>query len=169
MTRRGRISDSLARTTASLSKAASRKWSAQIEFDANDLAHSHLDVSVDTASVETGVEEQDAALLGTEWLATKLFPQARFVARTIRRGQAADTFDASGELTLRGISKPVSISFVAQRLGTELSMKGTASLDRGQFEVGTGQWSRPDSVPFRVEVQFEVMARTAGGDRCRRR
>jgi glucose/arabinose dehydrogenase/polyisoprenoid-binding protein YceI len=143
-------------------KGVFKKWSAQIAFDPNDLPHSHLDVTVDTASVDTGVEEQDAALIGAEWFATKMFPQARFVASTIRPGKTHDTFEAAGELTLRGVSKPVTVSFVASREGSELAMKGTATLDRSSFGVGTGQWSREDSVPFRVEVHFDLKARRTG-------
>ena len=142
-------------------KGTFRKWSARIAFDPDDLAHSQLDVTVDTGSVDTGVEEQDGALIGSEWFATKMFPQARFVAGTVRRGQVADTFEATGELTLRGITKPVSVSFVASRTGSELAMKGTAVVDRSSFGIGSGQWSRADSVPFRVEVSFDLKAQRA--------
>ncbi|MEJ1966639.1 MAG: PQQ-dependent sugar dehydrogenase [Gammaproteobacteria bacterium] len=142
-------------------KGVFNKWSAQIEFDPNDLAHSQIGVDVDTGSVATGVDEQDGALTGSEWLSTKLFPQARFVSKEIRRGQAPGTFDATGELTLRGVTKPVSIAFTASTVGAELAMKGTASIDRSAFSVGTGSWSKADTVPFRVEVHFDLKARRA--------
>lgn len=142
-------------------KGTFRKWSAKIAFDPDDLPHSRLDVVVETGSVETGVEEQDGALIGSEWLATKMFPQAHFVASAIRRGQAAGTFEADGELTLRGITRLVSVSFAASGTASELAMKGTAELDRNSFGVGTGQWGRADAVPFRVQVSFDLKARPA--------
>ncbi|MEJ0039675.1 MAG: PQQ-dependent sugar dehydrogenase [Gammaproteobacteria bacterium] len=142
-------------------KGTFKKWNARIAFDPNDLPHSQLIVSIDTGSVETGVEEQDGALIGSEWLSTKLFPQARFVASDIRRGRAPDAFEATGELTLRGIRKPVTISFTASSGAAELTLKGSASLDRSTFSVGTGPWSGADTVPFRVEVNFDLKAQRA--------
>lgn len=145
-------------------KGVFRRWSAQIAFDPDDLPSSHISVSVDTGSVGTGVEEQDGALIGTEWFSTKLFPQARFVAKEIRRSQGPDAFEAHGELTLRGITKPVTVSFTASSGSpAELSMTGSASVDRSAFDVGTGPWSSAELVPLRVAVHFDLKARPASG------
>jgi len=144
-------------------KGVFKRWSAQIAFDPDDLPNSHISVSVDTGSVGTGVEEQDGALIGTEWFSTKLFPQARFVAKEIRRSQGPDAFEAHGELTLRGITKPVTVSFTASSSSSELSMTGSASVDRSAFDVGTGSWSSAELVPLRVAVHFDLKARPASG------
>jgi len=135
-----------------------RKWNAQLDFDPNDLAHSKLVVTVDTGSVQTGVEEQDGALIGTDWLSSNVFPQASFATKEIRRGHADGAFEATGDLTLRGITKPVSIAFTASANASELVIRGGATLDRSDFKVGIGPWSTGDSVPLGVQIQFDMVA-----------
>jgi Uncharacterized conserved protein len=53
---------------------------AQIDFMPGDLAKSHVEVAVQSASVDAGSAQTNALLAGADWLAAKADPQARFVS-----------------------------------------------------------------------------------------
>lgn len=67
-----------------------------------------VSITVDTASVSTGLAPFDAVLRGNDLLASATFPQAWFVAS--RLGFDGDRLARlDGEFTLRGISRPLSL------------------------------------------------------------
>ena len=80
------------------------------------------------------------AALGADFFDTTKFPKARFVTTAFH--QAADgRVVADGVLTLRGISKPVTLGVVFVQHGATATLDVTAQLKRLDFGIGTGQWA----------------------------
>src|SRR5690242_16535474 len=59
------------------------RWDAQIAFDPDNLAGSHVLATIDTSSVETDDEARDEALPSSDWFSVTSFPKAAFVSRRI--------------------------------------------------------------------------------------
>ncbi len=136
------------------------RFSASIVFDERDLAGSRFDVEVETASVETKDADRDSALKDSDFFAVGKYPLARFVATEFRRTKAG--FVADGQLTLRGVTRPVPVSFTFTRTGTGATLTGTALLRRLDFGVGQGEWRSTDAVGNEVKVLFTLRLSTAG-------
>lgn len=67
-----------------------------------------VDIRVNTASVDTGIPVFDVRLRQQDLLASTEFPDAFFVARTVRF-EGDRVAEVRGEFTLRGISQPLSL------------------------------------------------------------
>lgn len=76
---------------------------------------------IKTGSLSTGAGGRDQRLRGDEFLATDKHALATFDAPSVER-LAPDLFAASGQLTIRGISKPLRIQ--VRKLGEKTSDKG---------------------------------------------
>ena len=66
---------------------------------------------------------------------------------------------ADGYLTLRNVTRPVSLAFDLNPAGETSRATGAAALDRLVFGVGQGQWRSPEAIPAKVEVDMTLVAR----------
>jgi polyisoprenoid-binding protein YceI len=126
------------------------QWTAAISYDAANLASSKFDVEVTLASVKTGDNDRDTALPGADFFDTAKFPKAHFVTTGFR--QSGGKVIADGTLTLRGVTKPVSleVTFKPQAGGATLDVAGTVK--RLDFGVGTGDYADTSVIGGDVKV-----------------
>src|SRR4051812_25832793 len=87
-----------------------RSWSADIDFDPNDLAHSHATVNVNVGSEASDDAETDGSVKGAEGFAVSQFPTAVFKVNGFTH-KSGDAYVAQGTLSLKGISRPVTLPF----------------------------------------------------------
>ena len=142
--------------------AVFRKWSADIDFDAQDLAHSKAAVLIDIASLNSEDPNNDKYRNGPNGLDVAHFPQARFVTKTIR-ALGGDRYEAVADLSLHGITKEVTLPFKLAMGGNSAHMTGELSLSRTDFKVGTGStwgidWSSERTVSHAVKIMIDLTA-----------
>ncbi|HJW06894.1 MAG TPA: YceI family protein [Rhodanobacter sp.] len=126
------------------------QWTAAISYDPANLAASKFDVEVTLASAKTGDSDRDGALPGPDFFDVAKFPKAHFITTGFRR--SGGKVIADGTLTLRGVSKPVSleVTFKPQGGGATLDVAGT--LQRLDFGVGTGDYADTSVIGGEVKV-----------------
>jgi polyisoprenoid-binding protein YceI len=133
-------------------------FSAEINLDAADPTKGTIVGTVQTASVNTRDHDRDAALLDKDWFNTKEFPEARFESQKIERG-ADGAYQASGQLTLKGTTKPAVIKFTfapAEGSGAKgAQFAGTLAINRFDFNVGEG-WNDTSWVSQDVSVEIKL-------------
>ena len=137
------------------------KWNATPTFSSDDVSTGVLDVKIDAASVNTGSHMKDDKLKSKDFFNVKNDPYITFHSTKIVQ-TAPHTFDVQGTFTIRGVSKPETLVFVADRdaPGTG-EINGTMAFDRKEFGMNSG-------IPFikiadRVEVTIDFKAtRTSG-------
>jgi polyisoprenoid-binding protein YceI len=139
---------------------AFKRFHVTLDFDPAAPARGRLDVSVEAASIDTQDEERDEILRGTDFFAAAKYPEAVYHATRFER--AGSGWRAVGELTIRGVRKPLPVSFtLADSAGTTV-MKGSASLKRLDFGLGQGEWASTEWVGDDVDVRFELTLSPAG-------
>ena len=126
-----------------------------IRFDPSDLAGSRFDVRIVLASAGTQNAERDEMLLGSEFFDASGVPEARYVA-TRFRALGGNRFVAEGTLSLRGVSKPVPLTFTWTP-GARPVLAGTATVSRLAFKVGTGDWTDTELLPDAVKVSTRLV------------
>ena len=131
------------------------KFTPQIRFDPARLADSRFDVRIVLASANTRNDERDETLKGSDFFDAAAQPEARYVA-TKFRALGGNRYAADGVLTLRGVSKPVSLSFT-WTAGNKPVLDGSALLKRLDFKVGTGDWTDLDLIPNDVKVSTHLL------------
>lgn len=137
------------------------RFDAKIAFDPADLAGSTFDVAIALASVDSQNSERDDTLKTGDFFNTRAFPEATYTARSFR-ALGGDRYAADGTLTLRGVARPVVLTFT-WTAGAPATLDGTATLDRTAFGVGGGEWEDAEAVAHEVTVTTHLRLTPAGG------
>ena len=139
-------------------KGRFRQFTTVLDWSSDDPASSHLEVTVEMASVDTGDQERDDTLRDADLFAVKKFAQARFSATQIVK--TASGYEAVGKLTIRDITRDMRVPFslrTASEQGQSVAyMSGKTSLKRLDFGVGQGDWKATDQVGNEVAVSFAL-------------
>jgi len=131
-----------------------KTFDATIAFDPAQLATSRFDVKITLASADTANSERDDSLRGADFFDTAHTPVANYVA-TKFRSLGGNRYAADGTLTLRGISKPVTLTF-AWAAGATPALVGDAVVNRLDFKVGGGQWADTGQIANAVKVHASL-------------
>lgn len=88
-----------------------KKATAQLQFDPNNLAASNVTVVIDAKSLETDFPDPakvdfNAELIGEGWLNAAKYPEITFRSTSVEP-TGARTMRINGELTMRGVTKPM--------------------------------------------------------------
>lgn len=111
--------------------------------DANeaDITGSRVEVSIETASIKTGIDRRDKHLRSADFFDVAQHPTMTFVSTSLEK-VGADRLKMTGNLTIRGITRPVVLTVEAQpgqgRVDFTKSATATASINRQDFGVSYG-------------------------------
>ena len=70
--------------------------------------------------------------------------------------KAGEGYEAVGEMTLKGVTRPLTLPFTLQIDGDTAEAEASFTIDRTRFGVGSG-WDVPDS----VRIVLDLKARAA--------
>lgn len=96
-----------------------KNYEADIDFDAKTKTFNIFKASIDTQSIDTGVEKRDAHLKSADFFLADKYPKMTFVMKEYNVN--GDEPKMSGDLTIRNITKPV--TFVVEDLATVKDFK----------------------------------------------
>jgi len=134
-----------------------RSWKADIDFDSADLAHSHALITIDLGSETSSDPETDDGIKGAEGFAISQFPTATFRATSFTH-KSGNQYVAAGTLSIKGVSRPITLPFTLVLSGNSAHVVGKAQVIRTDFEIGTGEWAKPDPVAREVVVNVDLTA-----------
>ena len=137
-----------------------RRWDAAIAFDPADLAHSSVAVTVDVASASTANTDRDQALPTPAFFDAAAFPKATFVAKSFTAA-GPGSYRAAGTLTMRGVSKPLTLPFALVITGPAAKMSGQVAINRLAFGVGQNEWKATTTLPAAVQLSISLNAKKA--------
>jgi polyisoprenoid-binding protein YceI len=117
--------------------------SGKLSFDPADPTASKLSVNLKTASLETQFTPRDNDLKGADWFNATEFPDLTFVGTSFAKtGEKTGT--VIGNLTLLGVTKPVTLNVTFNKAGVRPSDKkeaagfsATGTLKRSDFGMKT--------------------------------
>jgi polyisoprenoid-binding protein YceI len=137
------------------------KWDATLTFTSTDITTGVLDIKIQAASVNTGSGMKDDKLRSKDFFDVSHDPLITFKStKIVQTGPA--TFDVPGTFTIRGVSKPETLTLSVSGLGTgEGAIKGTMAFDRKDYGMNSG-------IPFikiadRVEVNIDLTGKRVSG------
>lgn len=138
-------------------------------FDRDDWRSARLDVRVPLARLELGDAKWNAGALATNLLDGARHPEARFVSETVEPGEA-DHARVCGQLTLRGVSRPLCMDVVLNALKRHpmppfrrtAGFSATATLSRRDYGIDAWQSVIGDNVELRIEAEAVRSNQAAG-------
>lgn len=126
---------------------------------AADGTPTRLAVNVTMKSADTQDKERDGAIQGAELFDVARHPTATFTATSFAR-TAAGRYDASGKLTLRGVSKDMKLPLTLKPgTGKTLQLNGETRIKRLDFGVGQGEFKPTDVVGNDVTIRYAIVLR----------
>ena len=137
------------------------KVAGNVQFDPK-AQQLDVGVTIDTGSVSTGVPVLDALLKGGTLLDSAANPQAFFTARGARF-EGETPREVRGELTLRGISQPLTLRALRWNCGLNPLFRRTVCGGDFEAEIVRSSFGITHSLPFvadkvRLVVQIEAIA-----------
>ncbi len=118
-----------------------------------DPEAAELEVTINVSRADLGDDDMNAVLFDAAWFGTE-HESAVFTATSVESSD--EGYVAVGDLTLKGVTSPVTVPIRWSEVGDAASMSGEFKLDRTAFEVGTGEWSTGESIALEVVVRFDV-------------
>src|ERR1700730_1714649 len=105
------------------------KWEATLTFPSTDVTTGVLDVKIQAASVNTGSGMKDGKLKSKDFFDVKQNPLITFLSTKIVQS-GPDTFDVQGDFTIRGVTRPETLTLTVSGKGTGSgAIKGTMAFD----------------------------------------
>jgi polyisoprenoid-binding protein YceI len=101
-------------------------FTAQVHLDEEAIENSTARIEIEAASIDTGNADRDNHVRAADFLDTETYPTITFVSTAAER-RGPDQFVLTGDLTIRDITKPVSVTF---------EQTGAAADPWGNFRVG---------------------------------
>ncbi|MBI2377372.1 MAG: polyisoprenoid-binding protein [Deltaproteobacteria bacterium] len=80
--------------------------SGTIDINDEDLRKSSVDIVIDAASIDTGIEKRDTHLKSPDFFDTAAFPKLSFKSTKVEPA-GKGRLKVTGDLTMRGVTKPV--------------------------------------------------------------
>jgi len=88
---------------------ALKNFEAEAEMDEADFSSAQINLTAAMASITTNNEQRDGHLLTSDFFEVEKYPDLKFTSTKIEKVDD-DTFSLYGELTLKGVTKPVKLN-----------------------------------------------------------
>lgn len=116
-----------------------------IEASEEDFSDAQVELTVQTASIDTRVQKRNNHLESPDFFNVEKYPTMRFKSTDIKE-VSDDKYELTGDLTLLGVTKPVTVTMVyrgtIQNKMTQGNLKAgiqiTGTIDRSEFDLGNG-------------------------------
>lgn len=127
-------------------------------LDEQDPTKNSIEVEIQTKSVDTANKMRDEHLSGPDFFDITKFPTMTFKSTSFK-SKEGDTYEVTGDLTIRGVTKPV--TFVAILVGSGPGMKGerragweaTLVIDRTDFGMNYGLEGIGSEVTLQIAIE----------------
>jgi polyisoprenoid-binding protein YceI len=134
-------------------------------LDVADPSRSHLELTIKAASIDTRNPDRDAHLRSNDFFAMDEYPEINFKSTSVSR-EGENNFQVTGDLTIKGVTKPVSVDF--EYLGNTLDPWGNVRLGfEGRTAINRKDWGVNWNMALeaggvlvsdKVSLEFEVAA-----------
>ncbi|MEU2715112.1 YceI family protein [Streptomyces sp. NPDC007205] len=160
-----RIGFSVRHAMVTTVRGAFTEYESRLYFDGRDPARSRADLVLYTASVDTGVEQRDAHLLGRQFLDSATYPRMTFTSTAVRLA-GEGVYIMTGDLTIKDTARPVDleltyIGHVTDAFGDErVGFDGTTTINRSDWGLSyDARLAQGGSmVSEKVRLQFDIAA-----------
>jgi polyisoprenoid-binding protein YceI len=141
-----------------------------LEFDAADPTKSSVSATISTASIDSSNKKLDGKLVSADYFDVAKFPTATFKSTRVEKGATPDRLKVTGDLTLHGVTKPVTLDVAVTKVGDHPMRKAaaagfdaTGTLKRSDFGITNYLPMAADEVKLHIVAEaIEAKAFAAG-------
>lgn len=148
-------------------------WSGALTLDDQDVTKSHVEVTIDAASVDTKEEKRDAHLRSADFFDAEHFPQLTFKSTSVRK-ISDEELEVDGDLSIRGTTKPVTLKVESNGQikdpwgGTRAGFSAKTSISRKEFGLNWNALLETGGVVVgdKIEITLEIEAIQAAANKA---
>lgn len=130
-------------------------------FDPAAPAKSTVEVSIPIASLSTGVTDLDDDLRGDGFFDATKFPNATFKSTSVK-STGKDKLAVSGDLTIHGVTKPVTLDVTINKIGMHpMAQRAVAGFDASTTVKRTDFGITKYAPNVSDEIQIHISTETA--------
>lgn len=133
----------------------------KIEFDPRAIEKSSTTAEIKIASINTANSKRDDHLRGDDFFSATKFPSMKFISKKVTK-KDDQNFDIEGELTIRGVTKPVTLAAVYTGSITDfagvqkIGFTATTTINRKDFGLTWNKVLEAGGVAVGENVQIEI-------------
>jgi polyisoprenoid-binding protein YceI len=135
---------------------------ASLDFDPENIENSSVEVIINTAGLDINNPEFAEELRGSNWFDVENFPQAVYRTTSFLESNE-NTFVFEGELTLLGVTAPVTLNVVFNGGGRNfltrkytLGFSGSANFQRSVFGLSRfTSFGVGDDIDLEIHIEFQ--------------
>ena len=138
-----------------------------INYDADDITKSSVEVTIATSSINSHVKDFNEHLASADFFDVAKYPSSTFKSTSVKKGAADNKLLVSGDLTIHGVTKPVTIDATLNRAAPHpMSKQPTVGFDgvlfikRSDFGIGKYVPHVSDEVRIRITTEASVAKQT---------
>jgi polyisoprenoid-binding protein YceI len=131
-----------------------------VEFDAMSPTNASVMVRLPLAMIASGVPDLDEHLKSEDFFDVAKHPEAIFTSTKVEKGVNSDRLRVTGNLRMRGVTKPVTLDVVILKVGKNartgiatVGFNATARLKRSDFGLGAFVPQVGDEVSLNITCQ----------------
>ena len=136
------------------------RFDTELELDSSNPENSAVEVKIDVASIDSRVAEFNDHLNGSDFFNTAEHPIITFKSTKVEV-TGENTLDVTGNLTILGTTKPVTLATTINRAANHpmrnvptVGVSATAKLMRSEWGLGAYVPAVSDEVELSVEVEL---------------
>ncbi|WP_416424069.1 YceI family protein [Pseudomonas sp. App30] len=133
-----------------------KRFVGSLSFDTEHPEAAHSRLVIELASIDAGSDTANTELRKPAWFDTTANPQATFES-TATQALGDSRYQVTGNLTLRGITRPVTVPFHLKAEGGIGIFEGELTLKRSDFNIGKGEWA-DTVVSDDIAIKFRLVA-----------
>lgn len=144
------------------------KWTANLVLNESDVAKSSVDVSIDSASIDTREAQRDGHLRSGDFLDAEKHPKITYKSRRIE-GTGGKKYKVIGDLTIHGVTREVPLEVEETGRGKDpwgnhrIGFSARTSIERSAFGLKWNQALETGGVLVadRVDIELDIEAVSA--------
>jgi polyisoprenoid-binding protein YceI len=132
--------------------------SGTVKLDESDPKANAIDITIKSASIDSGNPKRDEHLRNADFLNAKQFPTITFKSDSVKPLDAK-TYEVSGTLTLHGVSKPITVKVEKigagkhPMIGSAVGLESTFTIKRTDFDMKNMLEGVPDNIMLIVSIE----------------
>ena len=136
-------------------------FSGSVNFDEANPANTTVDISIDAGSINTREEQRDGHLRSPDFLNADEFPTLTFKSTKVEQADE-ETGKLYGDLTIRGVSKPVvlDVEYAGQAKSpwgtTSAGFSAKTSINRTDWELNWNQALETGGILVGEKITIEI-------------
>ncbi len=132
------------------------RFTGEAILDPKDPATAKITLSIEPASIDTGIGMRDKHLRSADFLDVARFPTVTFESQSVEMAGRRAT--VTGRLTLHGVTKEIVVPLDVQLSETALVATGEFLLNRGDYGINYASFLNPIGNTIRVTFTFRARA-----------